>query len=427
MTAGVGTPSGRRTSRPSLVVVGGSYAAVQVAASAREAGYDGRITLITDESHLPYHKPPLSKGFLVGKATDDDLWLRGEGFFGANEVEFLAGRRVRSIDRGARRLELDVCERPIPFDDLVLACGARARPLPVPGAGLDGIVSLRSLDDAKALKERIDAAQAVVVVGGGFIGLETASAAVALGKEVTVVEAGPNLLGRAVSGQVSSFLKTVHQSRGVGLRLATSLSEFQGSGGRVIAAVCGDGAVLPCDLAIVGVGALPNVELGAAAGLDADNGIVVDEHGRTGADPRVFAAGDCSNHPSRFTGARLRLESVQNALDQARAVGAAVAGRDEPHASVPRFWSDQYDIKLQMVGLSSGCDARAVRGSVDEGRFSVFFFRDGRLRAIDSVNRPGDQIIGRRILAGGGSPSLEEAADLSFDLRRCLPDSHQAA
>lgn len=404
-----------------LVIIGASYAGVQSAATAREVGYSGPITLIGDESDFPYQRPPLSKGLLLGKATEVQLMLRGERFFASQNIELVLAREVISIDRQARRIQLS--DGAIhAYDVLVLATGSRARPFQVPGADLQGVHHLRSLGDARALQAQLQTASSVVVIGGGFIGLEVASAAVTLGKAVTVLESAPRLLQRGVSRVAGDYVLDLHRSKGVHIVLDAQVGCLQGHAGRVASARYNENRTINCDLAVVGIGGLPNDGLAQACGLVCDGGIVVDEFGRT-SDPKIFAAGDCTNHPNRFAGRRLRLESVQNALDQGRATGATVAGKAVAYTAVPRFWSDQYDSKLQMVGLSLDHASHAVRGSTADGRFSVFLYRGEQLVGIDSVNSPADHVAGRKLLAAGASVRPDEAADPAFDLRAAAAEA----
>ena len=406
------TPSGTDFD---LVVVGASYAGVGVIAAAREAGFAGRIALVGDEADLPYQRPPLSKGFLLGKAGLASLPLKAESFYTEAQVSFMAGRRAVALDRQARRIRLDDGSE-LGFGLLALTTGARAAALRCPGAELDGVVSLRSLDEARALSERLAAAQAIVIIGGGFIGLEVASAAVTLGKQVTVIEAGPRLIGHAVAPEISAFVQRLHEARGVTVKFATKVERIEGKAGRVTAVICADGSRLPCDLVLAAVGAVPNTELAAVAGLSVEDGIVVDDLCRS-SDPAIFAAGDCTSHPNVFARRRLRLSSVQNAHDQGRVAGNAIAGRLEPYKAVPWFWSDQYDVKLQMVGLATGSGPAILRGSMEEGRFSLFRYDSDRLTAIESINRPADHMMGRRLITAGLSPTREQAGDPGFDLR----------
>ncbi|WP_291828557.1 FAD-dependent oxidoreductase [Bosea sp. (in: a-proteobacteria)] len=397
-----------------LLVIGASYAGLAIAAAAREAGFADSIALAGDEAELPYQRPPLSKGFLLGKAGAH-LPLKAASFFAEAGIAFLPRRHAVTLDREARQVHF-ADGSVLGYGQLALATGARAAVLRCEGANLDGVVSLRSLDDAQALSTRLSAAQAIVIIGGGFIGLEVASAAVTLGKQVTVVEAGPRLIGHAVAPEISFYMQGVHERHGVTLRLETSVERIEGEGGTVTAVICADGSRLPCDLVLAAVGAVPNVELAAAAGLAMEDGIAVDAFGRT-SDPLIFAAGDCTSHPNVHAGRRLRLSSVQNANDQGRATGCAIAGRAEPYAAVPWFWSDQYDVKLQMVGLGVPGGQAVLRGSPAEGRFSLFRYDGPRLVAIESINRPADHMMGRRLIAAGVSPTPEQAAGPAFDLR----------
>lgn len=398
-----------------LVVVGGSYAAVQIAASARERGFDGPIRLVGEENAPPYQRPPLSKGFLTGKTSAAMLPLRAEAFYRDAAIDLVLGTRALSVDRAAR-VVTTADGRRLRYDRLALALGARARPLPVPGAGLDGVLPLRSLADAERLRDRAAEADEVVVIGGGFIGLEVASALAGPGRSVTVVEAQDRLLARALPPALSDFLAGVHRARGVRLEMRTGVRGIEGTAGHVRSVTLDDGRTLGADLVVVGIGAIPNTEIAQACGLPCDDGIIVDRFAGT-ADPAIVAAGDCTRHPNAHAGRPMRLESVQNALDQARAAAGAVAGVPVPYDAVPWFWSDQYDVKLQMAGLSGGADRSVLRGSPDRGRFSLFHFRSRRLIAVDSVNRPADHMAARRLLAAGAPVTPDQAADESVDLR----------
>jgi 3-phenylpropionate/trans-cinnamate dioxygenase ferredoxin reductase subunit len=398
-----------------VVILGGGQAGFQVAASLRAHGHAGPIRLISAESHPPYQRPPLSKGLLLGKMDRARLLFRQPAFYTAQAIELLLGEAVTAIDRKARTVTT-ATGRVVPYAALVIATGTRVRPLPVPGTELDGVVYLRTLEESEGLARRIGEAERVVVIGGGFIGLEVAAAARMLGKPVTVLEAADRLMGRVVAPVISAFYAELHRGRGVELALDARIARLEGEEGKVAAVVMADGTRHPADLVVIGIGVLPNVELAAAAGLACDNGIVVDEFGRT-SDPAIFAAGECSSHPNRFAGGRARLESVQNAVDQAKAVAAAILGRHEPYDEVPWFWSDQYEVKLQMVGISQGHDKRVVRGDPAGGKFSVFYFKDGRLVAIDSVNRPGDHMVGRKLLSTGTALTPSQAEDETFDLK----------
>jgi 3-phenylpropionate/trans-cinnamate dioxygenase ferredoxin reductase component len=401
-----------------LVVIGASYAGIEAALRARDAGYAEPVTVIGDEQWLPYERPPLSKDFLLDIKGEQDLILRAAAFFANRRIDLVLGHHAIEIDRQARRVVLASGVR-LDFDKLVIATGSHARRIPVPGAELDGICYLRSVADAIDLKARLAQAHEIVVIGGGFIGLEVASSAAKLGKKVTVIETAPRLLERAISPIVSRFLLDAHIQAGVDVRLGETVVHMAGNAGRIAGVNLGSGIRLHADLVVVGIGGVANDDLARIAGLNCSNGIVVDEHGRTEISG-IYAAGDCANHYNRFAEGWIRLESVQNAQDQAKAAGLAIAGRHEPYQSVPRFWSDQYDIKLQIVGVSARCDRMVLRGTVEAAGFSVFHFRQGKLIAVDSVNRPGDQMAARRLINMGVSPSTEQAADPSFDLRSLM-------
>ncbi|WP_338831709.1 FAD-dependent oxidoreductase [Bradyrhizobium sp. 27S5] len=407
-----------------LVVIGASYAGIQAALAARDAGYAEPVTVIADESALPYQRPPLSKDFLLGEIGAQELLMHDEAIFAGKRIELLLGHRVVEIDRSAGRVT-SADGAVLAFDSLVIATGSRARRIAISGAELDGVCCLRSIADAVDLKARLGQASEIVIVGGGFIGLEVASSAARLGKRVRVIEAASRLLERAVSPVVSRFLLDRHVRAGVTVKFGTAVSAMIGEGGRVVAVELNGGVRLGADLVVVGIGGIANDELAIAAGLECANGIVVDEHGRT-ARPGIYAAGDCANHYSRFAEGWIRLESVQHAQDQGAAAGLAIADRHEPYCSVPRFWSDQHDLKLQIVGCAGRSDRTVIRGAIDAGRFSVFNYRHGRLVAVDSINNPADQMVARRLIAAGISPTPDQAEDSSCDLKSLLKTGNKA-
>ena len=398
-----------------VVIVGAGQGGLQVAASLRENGFGGRVLLIGDEPGLPYQRPPLSKAYLAGEMALDRLWLRSAAFLAEHGIDLLAAERVVAVDRVAARVRLGsgACHA---YDHLGLATGSRDRSLVVEGADLDGVMSLRTLADADALRPRLGAVEEVVIVGAGFIGLEFASVACKLGARVHVVELAQRPMARAVSPQISEHFHQVHAGRGASILFSTSVQRIVGCAGRVTAVETSDGLTIPAELVLIGVGVVPNVELAEAAGLEVENGIVVDEHLLTG-DPAISALGDCAAFPSRHAGRRVRLESVQNAVDQGRCIAARLAGRAAAYRAVPWFWSDQGDLRLQIVGLTAGHDIAVTRGEVASGRFSVFCFKGQRLLGIESVNRPADHMAGRRLLAGEIPVSPDEAANESFDLK----------
>ena len=401
---------------PVVAIVGAGQAGFQTASSLRQEGFGGRIVLIGDEDALPYQRPPLSKSYLAGESGREELWLRPRAFYEKERIELRTGQRVIAIDRPGRRLRLDDGGE-IACDHVVLATGARFRPLPVPGAELDGVLPLRTLADADSLRERLAGLGEVVVVGAGFIGLEFAAVARAAGVAVHIVEVTQQPMGRVVSAPISQFYTGAHRGSGTTISLGTGVARILGAAGKASAVETSDGRTLPANLVLVCIGVVPNAEIATEAGLAVDNGIVVDELLATGA-AEISAIGDCANFPTRFAGGgRVRLESVQNGVDQARAVAARITGKPAPYDKVPWFWSDQGALKLQIAGLVAGHDASVVRGDPDSGSFSVFCFRDGRLIGVESVNRPADHIVARRLLAGDPHLTADEAADESFDLR----------
>src|SRR5579871_5509491 len=402
-----------------VVIVGSGQAGFQTASSLRSEGYDGPIRLIGEEPHVPYQRPPLSKAFVLGKQDQARLLLRPEKYYGDHQIELLPGEQAVSIDTAGRSLALASGGK-IRYDTLVLALGARNRKLPVPGADLEGVCYLRTLAEAIELKQRIEIAREIVVIGGGFIGLEVAASARTLGKPVTVLEAFPRLMTRVVAPVVSEFFRSAHTARGVEIKLNAQVKEIRGAGGKAESALLADGSTIPADLVVVGIGVLPNLELACEAGLETaagpPHGITVDDFLRT-RDGGIFAIGDCAEYHSSFAGSRVRLESVQNAVDQAVCVARTIAGKPAPYHAAPWFWSDQFDLRLQMVGLPGGYDRIVVRGSPEAGKFSVFYYNAARLCAVDSINSPIDHLAARKMVAAGISPSPEQAADLSVNLK----------
>jgi 3-phenylpropionate/trans-cinnamate dioxygenase ferredoxin reductase subunit len=398
------------------IIIGAGQAGLQVAVELRQSGYAGAVTLVGEEAAQPYHRPPLSKAYLTGEKSLDALQMRGQAFYSEQAITFMAGLAATGIDRTARQVVL-ADGSTLPYDHLVLATGAAARPLSCPGHDLDGVMVLRSLEDATTLKARLATARHLVVVGGGFIGLEAAASARKLGVAVSLLEMQDRLMARAVGPDVSQHFASVHRSHGVDLRLGQGIAAVIGDAGRAIAVRTTAGDVLPADIVLAGIGVTPNTALAAVADLPVSNGIVVDESQRT-SDPRVHALGDVCAFPAPHGTGLIRLESVQNAVDQAKVVAASITGQPARYQSVPWFWSDQYDLKLQMVGLSQGHDAVIERGSRDENRFSVFYMKAGRLIAIDSINRPADHMRGRKLLAPGAAPVGADEIDTHFAARR---------
>ncbi|BCH05786.1 pyridine nucleotide-disulfide oxidoreductase [Mesorhizobium sp. 131-3-5] len=389
-----------------VVIVGGGHAGVQAAASLREDGYDGPVILISDENELPYHKPPLSKAF-IKDADAKPQPLRGEAFYTGNAIDYRPGVRIERIDAGGRSLEIS--GGVLAFDHLILATGSRPRLLPLPGSDLSGVLSLRSLADARRIRDLSARSEDVVILGGGFIGLEIAATLRAAGRTVTVVEAVDRLLGRAVAPVVASHVRQRLEAAGVRILTGTSISRLEGENGHVVAAMTSSGEKLPARMVIVGIGAVANVELAQDAGLAIANGIRVDHQMRSSV-PEILAIGDVASYRHWFTGGDVRLESVQNATDQARLAARAITGHADAYSAVPWFWSDIGDMKLQMVGLTAGGDSHVVLGDLPDNKFSIYHYAGDRLLGIESVNRPGDHMLGRKMLGAGFSPTPETVA-----------------
>lgn len=400
-----------------VLIVGAGHAGFQLAASLRQHGFGERIGLINDEAHLPYQRPPLSKAYLKGAGAPDSLMFRPDKFYREQNIELIAGRAV-SIDRAARRLLL-ASGASLDYGHLVLATGARNRLLDIPNANLDGVRYLRTLDESEALRQRIAPGQHVVVIGAGFIGLEFAATARAKGLEVDVVELGTRVMARAVTAEISEFFQTRHTAAGIRIHLGVQVTSIESDGASVTGVSLSDGRHIPADLVVVGVGVLPNVELAHEAGLPVAAGIIVDDHLLT-SDPDISAVGDCALYASQRFGGSLRLESVQNATDHARCVAARLTGDAKTYDGLPWFWSDQGPDKLQIAGLTTGYDRVVVRGDREQGAFSAFCYKSGQLVGIELINRAGDHMFGRRLLAASGSITPEQAADTSFDLKAAL-------
>lgn len=397
----------------SVVIIGAGQAGGQAALSLRQNGFEGTIKLIGDEPYVPYERPPLSKSYLAGDVGEERMFMRPAAFYGEKGIVLMPRMTVTVIDRAAKTVHL-ADGTALPYSKLVLATGGRVRKMTCPGAELPGVHYLRNIDDVLGFRDRMTAGLKLVIVGGGYIGLEVAAVAIKRGCSVTVLEMLPLVLNRVVAPEMSHFYTDVHRAAGVDLRTSTGVTAFEGHG-KVERVRCGD-AVIDADLVIVGIGIIPNVELARDAGLAVDNGIVVDECTRT-ADPDIFAAGDCSNHFNAIIGARLRLESVPNALAQGKAAALALLGRPEPVIEVPWFWSDQYDLKLQMTGLSQPGDQIIIRGSMAQRKFSACYLRDGVFVACQSVNMTKDFIQSKKLIADRARPDPAKLADPAIALR----------
>lgn len=399
-----------------VVIVGACQAGFQVACSLRSGGYAEPITLLGAEPYAPYQRPPLSKAFLKDASEVSSLSFRQAAFYTEQRIEFVGASLVSDIDLTQRVASTRSGKR-YHFDQLVLATGARPRKLSIPGGDLDAVITLRSLGDAIALHGRLAEAVHIVIIGGGFIGLEVAATAALLGRHVTILEERGRLMGRAVAPDISEFFLQAHRNKGVAVHLNTSATSIEDVEGRVTGVCTGDGRRIPGDLVVVGIGVEPRRELAVAAGLATNGGIIVDDCGRTSVDG-VYAAGDNASHPHPFGIADMSvIESVQNAVDQAKSVAGAILGQSIAHGAVPWFWSDQGEIKLQIAGLSAAGDDVILRGTPEDGRFSALHFRDRRLVAVDSVNSPADHMAARKLIAQRVRISPDALADVQQPLK----------
>lgn len=401
----------------SVIIVGAGHAAGQLVASLRMEGYDGAIRIIGDEPYPPYQRPPLSKQLLSGDMELEQVYLKPDEFYETNRVELTLGKRVESIDRDAKTITLDDGEI-VAYDKLALTTGTRVRKLSIPGSDLDNIFYVRAIDDTLGLRNQFSPGRKMVVVGGGYIGLEVAAAARKQGMDVTVLEMGDRVMNRVVAPEVSAFYEKLHHDHGVKIITDVLVSGFSGDGA-ITAVTCADGSSYEADLAVVGVGVIPNIELAEAAGMVCNNGIVVDDTAQT-EDPDIVSAGDCTNHPNGVYGVNLRLESVQNAVDQAKAAAKSICGKPMTYSAVPWFWSDQYDVKLQIVGLSQGYDQAVVRGNPDDSEFSVFYLREGILVAVDAINSPREYMMGRKLVTDHAKPDPARISDTGISVKELV-------
>jgi 3-phenylpropionate/trans-cinnamate dioxygenase ferredoxin reductase subunit len=398
-----------------VVIVGAGHAGGSAAAFLRQYGHVGPIVLIGEEPLLPYQRPPLSKAWLKGEADADSLQLKPSSWYEEAGVSLRLGGVVVSLNRGAKTVRLASGET-LPYDYLILATGARARALPIPGADLAGVLALRTAADAEALKSALGPGKRLAVVGGGYVGLEAAASARALGGHVMIIEREPRVLARVACETLSNFFQDYHGARGVAFELNAGVAGFDGEDGHVTGVRLADGRVVACDVALVGVGAIPNEELARDAGLECANGVVVDLEART-ADPFVFAIGDLTHRPLPIYNRQFRLESVPNALEQAKQAAAAIAGRPMPPHEIPWFWSDQYDLKLQIAGLPFDADRQVVRGDVAAAKFAVFHLKGDLVQAVEAVNAPPEFMAGKQLIAKRTPVSLEKLADVTISMK----------
>ena len=402
-----------------IVIVGGGHAGGSVVAFLRQYGWSGPITLVGAEPIPPYHRPPLSKAWLKGEADAASLALRPEAFYTDNAIELRLGTIVTAIDRAASTLNLS-CGASLAYDHLILALGARARKLPLPGTDLAGVLELRTAADADRLKAAIGPGRRLAIIGGGYIGLEAAASARALGAEVTLIEREPRLLARVASPPLSAFFQDFHRAKGVAIELDAGVEALEGQGGRIAAIRLTSGRTIPCDAVLIGVGAVANDELARACGLPCGNGIEVDAASRT-ADPAIYAIGDCTFRPLAPYDRSVRLESVPNAIEQSKQAAASLCGRPPPAPEIPWFWSDQYDIRLQIAGMPFDATETILRGDPSTDSFAAFHLApDATLRAVEAVNAPPEFMAGKLLIARRKPLSRERLADMAVSMKDLL-------
>jgi len=396
-----------------IVIIGAGQSGAQAVATLRAEGYTGALTMIGDESHAPYQRPPLSKAYLMGTMERDRLFLKPDAFYRDAQCEMILGVGATRIDRATKTVHL-ADGRTLAYDKLLLATGSRVRKIRCPGADLRGIHYLRGIDDVDALRASFQPGKKLAIVGGGYIGLEVAAVAAKRGIDVTVFEAMDRLMARAVSAPISDFYDKVHRAAGVKVLLNTGVEAFEGDG--ALAAIRAEGTSYPADVALVGIGIIPNIELAKEAGLGCDDGVVVNEKSDVTGDPAIFAAGDCTRHIGR-EGTALRLECVQNAIDQAKHAALGMLGKPSTYREVPWFWSDQYDLKLQIAGLARPSDRLVVRGNADARKFAIFHLRDGAIAAVEAVNAAPEYLVGKKLIADGTKVAPDRLADTSIPMK----------
>lgn len=396
------------------IIVGAGHAAGQAVITLRQKNYAGNIILIGDEDHYPYQRPPLSKKFLAGEMPAERLYVKPPSFYDEPDIGVHLGTRVTRIDAEEKTVG-DADSNVYAYDDLIIATGARVRKLDVPGSDLRKVHYLRNIQDVTAMHDSMHAGKRLVIIGAGYIGLEVAAVTASKGLQVTVIEMEDRVMSRVVSTAVSEFYQAEHVKHGVNLMLSTGLAGFSGADA-VEQVELSNGASIPADLVLIGVGVVPNVELAMDAGLEVDNGIRVDENCRT-SEPHIYAIGDCTNHPNSLLGRQLRLESVHNAVEQAKTAASNICGDELQYAQVPWFWSDQYDLKLQIAGISQGYDQTVLRGDPAARAFSCLYLRDGQLIAIDAINTPRDFMQSKALIGSHAVISPATLANVDMALK----------
>jgi 3-phenylpropionate/trans-cinnamate dioxygenase ferredoxin reductase component len=400
-----------------VVIAGAGHAAGQLVASLKRQKFDGQIVLVGDEAYLPYQRPPLSKKFLSGDLAAERLYVKPPAFYDDPQIELRLETVITKVDCDSKTLETNSGDD-VPYDKLILALGSRVRRLSIDGADLAGVHYLRSIDDVDGIRAEMQNRKNAVIIGAGYIGLEVAAVTRQLGLEVTVIEVADRVMGRVVSPEISDFYQIEHTSQGVRLRLSTGIKAFCGKD-RVQAVETDDGELIPADFVVVGVGILPNTELAIEAGLRVEDGIVVDNRCQT-SDPSVYAVGDCTRHPNAIYDRQLRLESVHNALEQAKTAANNICGVETHYSEVPWFWSDQYDLKLQIAGLSTDYDDVIIRGNPADRSFACLYLKDSRLIATDAVNSPKEFVQSKALIASRMRISRDRLADSDIQLKDLL-------
>lgn len=398
-----------------IVIAGAGQAAAQALQSLRQGGFDGDLTLVGDEPALPYQRPPLSKAYMKGEFEEERLYFKPAAWYEDQKVEVLLGTRATRIERSTKTLHLGHGAT-LPYDALIIATGSRPRPLPCKGADLQGVHDLRTLADVERIRPQMVDGRNMVIIGAGYIGLEAAAVARQMGLNVTVLEMAPRVLARVTSPVLSEFYTSEHRRQGVTILTSTQLSHLEGKDGAVTGAVLADGTVLPADIVLSGIGILPNDELAKDAGIACSNGILVDRDART-SDPAIFAVGDCASRPLVHYGRDGRLESVHNAIEQGKLAAAAILGLPRPAEDCPWFWSDQYDLKLQIAGLSQGYDTHVIRGDPAARKFAVFYLRNETLIAVDAVNSPPEFLASKKLIMAGAKLAPAKLGDTSTPMK----------
>ena len=401
-----------------VVIAGAGQAAIQAATTLRSEGFEGEILMVADELDLPYQKPPLSKGFLMDKLQEKNLLFKTEKFFEEKNVQLALGEKVTEIFQVNKAIKTNK-GNVYNFDSLIIATGTRNRILNILGSELEGIHYLRSLEDAKSLKEKLATTKKLVVIGGGFIGLEIAAAAKEKGLEVTVLEVQDRLMARVLPPIISDIFEAKHREKGVDIQLQKSATAFIGENNHVTGVQLDNESIISADLVVVGIGVVPNDDFAASGGIKCSNGIEVDDFTRTNVED-IYAIGDVACHYNDFMQSTLRLESVQNAMDQGKIAALYILGKEEAYYLVPWFWTHQFELKLQMAGCNQGYDEYFTRGSIEEEKFSIFYIKDEKLIGVDSINRASDHMAARKLIQAGVTPTEEQIEDLDFKLKTLI-------